>query len=281
MRRFVHAFTIKCKIMEFWVFDRSGAYSSGEFGINREREKMARAFFAYAIIDDKTMGLDQSIEWKERHRYITVKGANGKDKRVELHQLLVRQRAMVCRGTTCFATKQGVAKFSWRSAKRQPSKVKHLQTALEKGVEGVAKLVGHCDITSIADLRAGLEFSKNTQHLFKRTTHNRSDEYNRSASETSGSSRKRRSLGEDTRPSSRRRSNSQKSVLQQAHDRASKEANGKAKPSLYTPDPDDSYKNRILSCLVISPAGRVLSDFSDAHELLETLRDTIRAHQSL
>ena len=45
-------------------------------------------------------------EWKEKHHYITVKGSDGKDKRAELNQLLVRQRAVVCRGTTCFTTKQ-------------------------------------------------------------------------------------------------------------------------------------------------------------------------------
>ena len=53
------------------------------------------------------------------------------------------------------------------------------------------------------------------------------------------------------------------------------------KPSLYTPDPDDSYENRILSCLIISPIGCVLSDFDDACKLLEALYNTIRAHQSL
>ena len=84
------------------------------------------------------------------------------------------------------------------------------------------------------------------------------------------------------RPSSRRRSNSQKSALQQAHiDRPSKEAKGNAKLSLYAADQEELYENRILSCLVISPAGRVVSDFQTVQELLEALRDAIRAHQSL
>ena len=282
MRRFVHAFTIKGTTMELWVFDRSGAYSSDEFDIHCEPEKLACALVAYATMDDEAMGLDQSIDWKDKHRYVTVEGSNGKDKRVELNQLLVRQRAVVCRGTTCFATKQGVAKFSWRSAKRQPSEVNHLKTVREKGVEGVAELVGHRDIISIADLRTGLEFSKQTRHFFKATTHDRSDGYNRSTSDISGSSRKRKSAGEDERPSSRRRSNSQKSTLQQAYtNQMSKKSNGNAKHSLYAADQEDPYENRILSCLVISPAGRVISDFQTVRELLEALRDAIRAHQSL
>jgi hypothetical protein len=285
MRRFVHAFTIKGTSMELWIFDRSGAYSSGEFDIHREPEKFARAIVAYATMDSEAMGLDKSIEWKNGHRYIAVEGADGKDERVELKHLLVKQRAVVCRGTTCFATKNGVAKFSWRSAKRQPSEVKYLKTAREKGVEGVATLVGHCEIVTITDLRAGLEFSKNTQHSFRMTTHDRSDEYNRlQDSDTSGSSRKRKSLDEGTRPATRRRSNSQKSTLRQTHDdddREREEVNDKPKPSLYMPDRNDPYENRILSCLIVYPAGRVISDFKTIRELLEGLRDAIRAHQSL
>lgn len=61
---------------------------------------------------DDAMGLDMSINWKKNHRYMTAEDAEGKDERVELSKLLVRQRAVVCRGTTCFSTRQGVVKFS-------------------------------------------------------------------------------------------------------------------------------------------------------------------------
>lgn len=73
--------------------------SSGEFNIHHEPE-LARAFVAYATMDDNAMGLDVSIEWKNSHRYITVEDGNGDEKRLELNGLLVRQRAVVCRGTT-------------------------------------------------------------------------------------------------------------------------------------------------------------------------------------
>ncbi|KAH8713512.1 hypothetical protein HC256_006658 [Beauveria bassiana] len=285
MRRFVHAFTIKAATMELWMYDRSGAYSSGEFNIHHEPEKVARALVAYATMDNGAMGLDMSIEWKNSHRYITVEDGNGDDKRVELNRLLVRQRAVVCRGTTCFSTKQGVAKFSWRSDKRQPSEVKHLKLAQEKDVEGVATLVGHREITSIADLRAGLEFSSSTRHAFRTTAQDRSCGYNRlQGSESSGSSRKRKSSDNNPHPRTTRRSNSQKYTLRQAYDQSSEandEASGEAKSSIYTPNREDPYENRILSCIVISPAGRVISDFSTIRELLEALRDAIRAHRSL
>lgn len=285
MRRFVHAFTIRATTMELWIYDRSGAYSSGEFNIHHEPDKVARALVAYATMENDAMGLDMSIEWKNSHRYITVEDGNGDDKRVELNGLLVRQRAVVCRATTCFLTRQGVAKFSWRSAQRQPSEVKLLKLAQEKGVEGVATLVGHREITSIAALRAGLDFSSSTQHTFRATAHDGSSGYNRlQGSESSGSGRKRKSSDNNSRPRTTRRSNSQRSTLRQPYDQSSEandEASGEAKSSIYTPNREDPYENRILSCLVISPAGRVLSDFSTIRELLEALHDAIRAHRSL
>ncbi|KAM3552429.1 hypothetical protein ARSEF4850_007390 [Beauveria asiatica] len=284
MRRFVHAFTIKAATMELWIYDRSGAYSSGEFNIHHEPEKVARALVAYATMDNDAMGLDMSIEWKNSHRYITVEDGNGDDKRVELNRLLVRQRAVVCRGTTCFSTRQGVAKFSWRSDKRQPCEIKHLKLAQEKDVEGVATLVGHREITSIAALRAGLDFSSSTRHAFRATARDRSTGHNSlQGSESSGSSRKRKSSDNDPRPTTRR-SDSRKSTLRQNYDRsgeANDEASDEAKPSVYTPNQEGPYENRVLSCIVIFPAGRVINDFSTIRELLEALRDAIRAHRSL
>jgi serine/threonine protein kinase len=52
------------------------------------------------------------------------------------------------------------------------------------------------------------------------------------------------------------------------------------RPSLYTSS-DDLWENRIYSCLEISPAGRVISDFRTIEELLAAMRDSIKAHQSL
>ena len=39
--------------------------------------------------------------------------------------------------------------------------------------------------------------------------------------------------------------------------------------------------DRVLSCLVLEPAGKPLADFRDLPELLRTFRDAIRAHRSL
>jgi hypothetical protein len=77
MCRFVHAFTIKGMMMELWIFDCSGAYSSGEFDIPCLSEKFAHAFVAYMTVDDEAMGLDQFIECKDRSHYITMEGTDG------------------------------------------------------------------------------------------------------------------------------------------------------------------------------------------------------------
>lgn len=112
IHRFVHTFTIRATIIKLQIYDRSSAYSSGEFNIHHKPGKLAHTLIAYATIDDTTIGLDISIKQKNSHYYVIIEDSNGNNKRVELNGLLVQQRAVVCRGTTCFSTRHGVAKFS-------------------------------------------------------------------------------------------------------------------------------------------------------------------------
>ncbi|KAM4066736.1 kinase [Hirsutella rhossiliensis] len=253
-RRFVHAFSLCSSKMELWVFDRSGLYSSGSFDIHDEPDKFAQALVGYATMSDDAMGLDAFIDREEGHRYAILEDASGNETRIRLEELIVRQRAIVCRGTTCYRTRNGhVAKFSWASDKRKPE-VDHLKLAGVKGVKGVARVVAHRQITTIADMRKGLEFPKS--HRF------RDDDVHF------------RDL-----PSARPPSKSQKPKL--AKEFKEQLSIGKSKPSLYTSTSEDPFENRIYSCLVVSPAGRVISDFKSIRELLESLRDAIRAHQSL
>jgi len=152
--------------MELWVFDRSGPYSSGAFDIHKEPEKFARAFVGYATMDNEALGLDTFVEQMYGHDHVSVHDAGGSTKSIRLGRLIVRQNAIVCRGTTCFLTRDGgsVAKFSWVSDKRK-LEVDHLRLAEEKGVQGVARVVAHRQITTIAELRKGLKFGK--RHRFQ------------------------------------------------------------------------------------------------------------------
>ncbi|KAL6909160.1 hypothetical protein GGI43DRAFT_394714 [Trichoderma evansii] len=275
-RRFVHAFSFCASIMELWVFDRSGAYSSGPFNIHEEPDKFAGSFVGYTTMDDSAMGLDTFVERQDGCRHVTLSDSSSNETKIRLEKAMVRQKAIVCHGTTCYETENHhVAKFSWASDKRKPE-VEQLKLAEEKGVKGVAKVVAHRQITTIAEIREGLQFPiahplRNEDVFF--------DDPPSAISNTSTSSNKRKSSFDTTSDnpprSKKRRSNSRLLVR-----KLSDQSISKAKPSLYTPG-EDLWENRICSCLVVSPAGRVISDFKTIKELLESMRDAIKAHQSL
>ncbi|KAI4592130.1 hypothetical protein KJ359_011505 [Pestalotiopsis sp. 9143b] len=276
-RRFVHAFLLCASKMELWVFDRSGAYSSGPFDIHDEPDQFARALVGYTTMDDDAMGLDTFVERQDGHRYVTLDDTNGEETRVRLDRAMVRQAAIVCRGTTCYETQNShVAKFAWASDKRK-LEVEHLNLARAMGVEGVAKVVAHRQITTIAEMRGGLQFS--TAHRFRGEVVHFDDLP--PATKSTNTSSKRKSSSDHTYEASgskKRRSNSQNSFpATKVNDPPSID---NTTPSLYVPG-EDLWENRIYSCLVISPAGRVISEFRTINELLESTRDAIKAHQSL
>lgn len=293
-RRYVHAFILRGNDMQAWVFDHSGPYSSTAFDIHEEPERFIRTIASYVMMSDEDLGLDTFIERDNGDQFITVvEDATGKERRLQLDPApIAYQRAIVCRGTSCFRAKtpssknfQYVAKFSWVSDKRRPE-VDLLRLARERGVEGVAKLFGHHRIISVADMREGLTFTK--AHTFRNTTLSPASSFSQSQSllprsfgqictlGTAGDlPKKRKSVDAGGSPSKRSRSSSQ-SPNKAKRDR---EVNSQT-TSLYTYD-DSSFDNRIFRCLVISPAGRALRDFRSIPELLKALRDAIKAHRSL
>ena len=293
-RRFVHGFTLLGCTMELWVFDRSGPYSSGVFDIHKEPEQFIRAIAGYTMMSDEELGLDTFTGLDEEYRSITItQDTTGKERRLQLEvDPIAYQRAIVCRGTSCFRARtlsskdlQYVAKFSWVSDKRRPE-VDLLRLARERGVEGVARLFGHHRITSIADMREGLEFGK--PYAFRNTVLSPASSFSQSQSLLSQSFGQRFSLGTAEEPPKKRKSvdvggsSSKRSKSNsQSADKAGrdKEINSQT-TSLYTHD-DSSFDNRIFGCLVISPAGRAIRDFRSILELLEALRDAIKAHKSL
>ncbi|KJZ68666.1 hypothetical protein HIM_11938 [Hirsutella minnesotensis 3608] len=241
--------------MELWVFDRSGPYSSGPFDIHEEPGKFARAFVGYATMDDDTMGLDTFIERKDGFRYVTLDDPSGRESRIRLTRPIVRQKAV------------------------REREVKHLKLAEERGARGVARVVAHRQITTIAELRQGLGFLG--RHRFRNESIHFEDPPSITRS-TNSSGQKRQSssdlTSDGTSGTKRRRSDSQKSKLVQKLN--SQQSISKNKPSLYTTG-DDLWENRVYSCLVISPAGRVISDFKTIRELLGSMRGAIKAHPSL
>ena len=306
-RRFAHGFFLHGTKMELWVFDRSGPYSSGEFDIHEEPERFILSLAGYVFMSDQELGLDTFIDCRGTKRTITfTNDVGGKRRKLQLDQEpFVKQRAVVCRGTTCFRTTDhnNVVKFSWTSDKRPPE-ADHLRLAYERGVEGIAQFVGYQSITSIADLRSGLTFNRpwtircatGTELTSSRSLISQPLQLLRvSTGEPNGGStslpgslaravqpvfhnsyelKKRASVDDDdTTAAKRQRANSQASGLRH-------ELKPDSLASLYEPSPD-MYDNRQFGCLAISPAGRALDDFTTLSELLTALRDAIKAHRSL
>ena len=189
-----------------------------------------------------------------------------------------------------------VVKFSWTSDKRPPE-ADHLRLACEKGVGGIAKLVGYQRIISISELRSGLSFpflylfrdgTASTATSFSQTQLGQSfgPRENLSILKTSS---KRKQPGDERNSQKRSRSNSQKSKLSQQYEAAQDPSEPVV--SLYESD-SGNYSNRIFGCLAIAPAGRALSEFAQSpdpeksvlsgiKELLTALQDAINAHRSL
>ncbi|KAG5964262.1 hypothetical protein E4U56_002338 [Claviceps arundinis] len=261
-RRFVHAFSLYASKMELWVFDRSGPYSSGIFDIHDEPDKFARALVGYTTMDDDALGLGTVIERQDGQRYITLEDASGKEMRLRLDKAMNRRRAIVSRGTTCYETQHGhIAKFQW-ALDQPPLELEQLKLAETMGVEGVVRVVAHRRFTSIAEMREGLQFPK--AHKFRLPNMHDSPCSPRTPDSSSGSKKP---------PSADQESN----LGNECNDDPS---NGRVKPGLDTPG-EKLWENKIFSCLVISPAGREISDFRSIKELLECERDAIRAHRSL
>ncbi|CAK7269605.1 hypothetical protein SEPCBS57363_003686 [Sporothrix epigloea] len=225
-------------------------------------------------MDDDAMGRDTFIKRQDGFHSIIVNGKSGEPMKINLLQAIVKSKAIVSRATTCYKTEDGhVAKFSWAPRKLK-AEVETLKLAEEKGVQGVVRLVAHCQITDIATMRKGLQFLD--AHRFRGEEVFFEDMPQATASSTfSGKKRKASSdpiTGKKPFSKKPRASGQSSSGLQ---DVQSPNAGGSAAST------ENTWNDRILSCLVVSPAGRVLTSSGTVRELLEVMRDAIKAHQSL
>jgi Fungal protein kinase len=291
-RRFVHAFTLLETSMELWVFDRCGAYSSGVFNIHDQPQMLVRALVGYVMMSDEELGVDTFIiRDGETQRVKVIEDITGKEMELELElNPIVLQNAVVCRGTTCFRSKDGmhVVKLSWPSDHRPPEAT-HLRLARDRGVKGMAQLVGCHDIASTKVMRDGLKFP--APHRFREANIDASTSLPRFESPVlsrsfgafqalsleKGNPQKRKAVDQDAIHFKKSRSDSQPSKLREQYEGA----HVSPVQSDHHGEEDMAIKNRLFSCLVISPAGRPLKSFCSIKELLTALGDCIRAHQSL
>ncbi|RMD41240.1 hypothetical protein DV735_g3917, partial [Chaetothyriales sp. CBS 134920] len=290
-RRFVHAFALYGSVMECWIFDRSGPYRSGQFSIHEEPKRFIQVMCGYAMMSDKDLGLDTFIKGGKAKMSISLTlepEKSGKKLNLELDpQPIAHQRAIVCRGTTCYlAKKRGrgaewdyVVKFSWVSDKRQPE-ANLLMKAQEHGIKGVARLVAHQQLDSVGALRQGLDFKASKLHKFHGMHANQLLTYSHSPSHgmktlTIEDSPKRRKLNAG-RPSKNSPSGGLQGTLKGMQGDVQEASN-----SSLMKHNTDIFDNRILSVLVISPAGRAIRLCTSPVELVASLHDAIKAHRAL
>lgn len=180
------------------------------------------------MMDDEELGLNTFIKLDDTSGFITIsRNVIEKKNRMQLNEVpFVKQRAIVCRGTTCFRNSDqiDVVKFLYTFDKRSPE-ANHLRLAREKGVEGIARLIGYQRIIKISELRSELIFSSlhrfqdeiaSATTFFSQTQDQSFDSIqNLSISKTS-SKRKRPKNDESNRK--RFKSNSQKFKLSQQYE---------------------------------------------------------------
>jgi serine/threonine protein kinase len=299
-RRFLHGFFIRGSMMQLSLFDRSGLCVSEDFDIHQDPCLFIKIMAGYSQMSDRELGENIFIKEDDTGRYIDFKGDEKKEEeRLYLEKNPIAfQRAIVCRGTTCYrAKRQGsdqweyVVKFAWRSDKTMAEGAL-LKRAKEKNVWGVAKLFGHQDLDTIADIRQGLRFGKlwtsqsNIKDLINHSHLQTQSGVVTSASGVSltsltSSAQKRKGPVESANPAKKKsrpgsRTGSNTTCLGVSSHTGEKN-------SLMALDvrKDGLFENRIFSCLAISPPGRSIHEFTSVKELLEVCRDAVKAHKSL
>ncbi|KAL1973895.1 hypothetical protein VTN31DRAFT_5455 [Thermomyces dupontii] len=281
--------------MTTWVFDRSGCYSAGPFNIHKQPERFIRVIAGYTVMDEEQLGLDTFIKRDGDGQFVRFKHEGGEVQFEVQRTPLIRQRAIVSRGTTCFLSRKRnskdweyVTKFSWTPDRRE-SEATLLQRANERGVEGIARLEGHCNITRISEMRSEMAFR--TPYTFRgtsdsiqsRSVHSSSPNVPSSkpgswTSAVNSSERSNKRKSPSALPESKR--SQPKGNFASASNPVTFEVQENEGTSLFAAREGD-YDDRIFRCLVIFPAGRPIYEYRSPLELVQALRDAIKAHWSL
>ncbi|CAD6499688.1 BgTH12-03796 [Blumeria graminis f. sp. triticale] len=170
LRRFLHGFCLYKSDLELWLFDRSGAYSTGLISIKHSQEYLVRAISSYLLMSRDELGFDKSIKEKDGEYFVLVnkKGSKG-SKKFNINPVpVVRPETLVTRGTTCFETidKDNIIKYSWN---RDPGNTEVNLLKEAKGTEGVVEYVMSDKIWQIKNHGSGPR--KPTLQPFQRDRH--------------------------------------------------------------------------------------------------------------
>ncbi|SZF01076.1 unnamed protein product [Blumeria hordei] len=142
LRRFMHGFQMYEKEFELWVFDRSGAYSSGRMSITDCKGIFVRAICSYLLMSDEELGRDMSLLRIDGKSIASFTGSDdNSDQLFEIRPTPVIQSPnLITRGTTCYETRDQstMIKYSW-SMSADNAEVRFMKDALP--VPGVVKYI--------------------------------------------------------------------------------------------------------------------------------------------
>ncbi|VCU40305.1 Bgt-20743-3, partial [Blumeria graminis f. sp. tritici] len=107
LRRFMHGFLMFKEEFELWVFDHSGAYSSGRMGIIESKEIFVRTLCSYLLMSDEELGRDISVLQRDGQSTASFTGSNDtSDQLVEIKpNPILQPRSLINRVTACYETK--------------------------------------------------------------------------------------------------------------------------------------------------------------------------------
>ena len=249
-RLFLHGLYVCGSLMELWIFDRSGIYCCQAFDIRNEFVRFVSLVLRYRLMTDRDLGKSDIIKNDQAGNFITLDDAavSSLEKLYLEDQTIALSEELVGEGTTCYRAKMldsdrwdYVVKFKWRLASDLPEE-ELLKLAKEKKVWGVVSLHYDKAIDSTANLRQG------------------------------------RQCGPYRRFLTRQHQTEQSEVIAVQGEGPSCGGKGIVK---YTEETDEAFEDRIFTCVVISPAGRPLHTFKNRLEMLQVLRDAVKAHRSL
>ncbi|KAJ3554907.1 hypothetical protein NPX13_g10483 [Xylaria arbuscula] len=241
-RMLLHGFQVCDSIMEMWVFDRSGAYSSHQFDMVQRPDLVVKVMTSYGRMNDEEAGFTSFIQRDDLGSYVIFQGTyENETKRLYLEDKPIAAPGYLVRpGTTCYAarapmsqTANLVVKFAWREEVIHRER-KLLELTQERKVWGVIKAFGWQDLSSIRGLREGLQFNESCC-----------------------------------------------STPTMANGTASQESISPVSSLVTNKDSDPPFIDRTFSCIVTSPLGRPINQFETITEFLKACRDVAKALRSL
>ncbi|SZF00954.1 unnamed protein product [Blumeria hordei] len=160
LRQFVHAFCLFKSDFELWLFNRSGAYSSGPLSIEIHKDKLVRAISSYLFMSDEELGIYCPFRYINGRSLLSLsneKGDQSQDYEINPDPIF-KAGTIVSRGTVCYdmRDKNAVVKYSWTRTTGQ-SEIDFMQDACD--TEGVVNYLRADKICKTSDHLKGLNFS--------------------------------------------------------------------------------------------------------------------------